>query len=318
MAILSKPIPALYTVYVLRSTVRHASLYIGSTPNPPRRLKQHNGQARGGAARTSRSSLRPWEMVAIVSGFPSMMAALKFEWALANPHLSLHIPSESRISKSAGVKRNGHPKRPRASMSSVMANIHLLLRVPSFLRWPLNLHFFVSAAHSAWLASCDVATEPVRPGLQVATDFGPKKAKLAKGAATAEEGSESAPWGIHSLPLDYAPMKEYAEKTRSIISFEQEGKCIVCKEELGHGAGLHVVCSSVGCEGVGHLACWSRHLLAQEGNEEAMMPTHGRCPSCHNAVQWGDMMKELTLRERSPKEVDKLLKTKQAKGKAKA
>ena len=74
-----KPIPALYTVYVLRSTVRPASLYIGSTPNPPRRLKQHNGEVKGGAARTSRASLRPWEMVAIVSGFPGMLAALKFE-----------------------------------------------------------------------------------------------------------------------------------------------------------------------------------------------------------------------------------------------
>jgi structure-specific endonuclease subunit SLX1 len=79
MAAVSKPIPALYTVYLLRSTVRHASLYIGSTPNPPRRLKQHNGQVRGGAARTSRASLRPWEMVALVSGFPGMVAALKFE-----------------------------------------------------------------------------------------------------------------------------------------------------------------------------------------------------------------------------------------------
>lgn len=76
---LAKPIPALYTVYLLRSTVRHASLYIGSTPNPPRRLKQHNGEVRGGAARTSRASLRPWEMVALVSGFPGMVAALKFE-----------------------------------------------------------------------------------------------------------------------------------------------------------------------------------------------------------------------------------------------
>lgn len=81
MAVQCKPIPALYTVYILRSTVRHASLYIGSTPNPPRRLNQHNGLVRGGASRTSRPSLRPWEMVGLVSGFPSMTAALKFEHA---------------------------------------------------------------------------------------------------------------------------------------------------------------------------------------------------------------------------------------------
>lgn len=79
MSQVKKPLPALYTVYVLRSTVRHASLYIGSTPNPPRRLKQHNGDVKGGAARTSRHTLRPWEMIVLVSGFPSMIAALKFE-----------------------------------------------------------------------------------------------------------------------------------------------------------------------------------------------------------------------------------------------
>ena len=75
----STPIPPLYTVYILRSIVRNASLYIGSTPNPQRRLKQHNGDVKGGAARTARDSLRPWEMVGIVSGFPGMVAALKFE-----------------------------------------------------------------------------------------------------------------------------------------------------------------------------------------------------------------------------------------------
>jgi structure-specific endonuclease subunit SLX1 len=85
MAVQSKPIPALYTVYILRSTVRHASLYVGSTPNPPRRLSQHNGLVRGGAARTSRNNLRPWEMVALVSGFPSMTAALKFEYVSPSP-----------------------------------------------------------------------------------------------------------------------------------------------------------------------------------------------------------------------------------------
>jgi len=84
MAAKHKPIPALYTVYILRSTIRHASFYIGSTPNPPRRLSQHNGLIPGGAARTSRKDLRPWEMVALVSGFPSMTAALKFEYVALN------------------------------------------------------------------------------------------------------------------------------------------------------------------------------------------------------------------------------------------
>lgn len=217
--------------------------------------------------------------------------------------MSLHIPSESRISRAAGVKRNGHPKRPRPSMGSVMSNINLLLGVPSFLRWPLRLHFFAPAAHTAWQASCEAATEPAKDGLQVATDFGPN--------TTTQQGEASdATWGIHALTLDYAPMKAYAEKTRSIISFEREGDCVVCAETLGHGEGLHVVCSNSSCEGVGHLSCWSRHLLAQEGDMGAVMPTHGRCPKCHGAVQWSDMMKELTLRERGSGEVDKLLKTK--------
>ncbi|KAF4873237.1 Structure-specific endonuclease subunit SLX1 [Colletotrichum siamense] len=308
MPVQSKPIPALYTVYILRSTVRHASLYIGSTPNPPRRLKQHNGEARGGAARTSRLSLRPWEMVGLVSGFPGSIAALKFEWALTNPHLSLHIPSASRIAVSTGVKKNGHPRRPRASLASILSNLQLLLSVPSFCRWPLKVHFFARDVYSAWQTAAAASTQPLRNSLPVVTDFGP--------ASTASSDEEPVPWGIHALPLDHAPMKEYVEKGQSMTSFEREGSCVICKEDLPHGEGLVAICPNDGCEGAGHLSCWGRHFLRrEEGALQAVVPIQGRCPQCRGEVRWVDMMKELTLRERGTKEIEALLKKKRKRAK---
>ncbi|EPE08502.1 giy-yig catalytic domain containing protein [Ophiostoma piceae UAMH 11346] len=323
--VVTKPIPALYTVYVLRSTMRHASLYIGSTPDPPRRLKQHNGEMKGGAVRTSRASLRPWEMVAFVSGFPGSVAALKFEWALTNPHLSLHIPAESRLSVSRQTKKNGHPRRPPASMQSIVANLHLLLGVPSFTRWPLRLHVFAPEVLAAWNKWLKTSNNTKPPTLELVTDFS---------SASSSTTDTEAKTGVHAMPVDYTPLQDYVDKARDIFTFEREGDCAVCHETLPSGQnGLYAVCPNTSCEAVGHLRCWSGYLLSKEApmsasdtedelvgavhtDKQPLMPVRGNCPKCGGPVVWADMMKELTLRLRAPKEVDKLVKAKRKQEKA--
>lgn len=188
-----------------------------------------------------------------------------------------------------------------------MSNIHLLTGVSSFARWPLNLHFFAREAQTAWENWTRSAETPVREGLGILTDFKP--------TGNDAEHSSKPTWGIHNLPLDYKPMKEYVEKVHNVVSFEREGKCVHCKQELVTGKGLYAMCPNQGCEAMGHLDCWSRHALSTD-REGIVMPHMCRCPSCEGEIRWGDMVKELSLRTRGVKEVEKLLKKKKSRAKS--
>ena len=63
-------------VYWLKSGKRN---YIGFTNNLARRLRQHNGNEKGGALRTKAGV---WHVHKVISGFDTKRAALRFEFAL--------------------------------------------------------------------------------------------------------------------------------------------------------------------------------------------------------------------------------------------
>ncbi|KAF4494833.1 Structure-specific endonuclease subunit SLX1 [Fusarium agapanthi] len=153
----------------------------------------------------------------------------------------------------------------------------------------------------AWDNWLKVKETTPREGIKITEDYEPDEGS--NGTKSVE------PWGIHALPLDYAPIKPYVEKAHNVVKFEREGNCVHCHEALESGKGFQPMCPHDGCEAMGHLDCWSKHALKGEP-KEMLLPLSCTCPSCGGKINWSDMMKELTLRVRGPKEVAKLLKKK--------
>ena len=80
-----------WRVYFLRDSSGRRT-YVGASPDPVRRLRQHNGELSGGGAPAAG---RPWRILLVVRGFSSKSDALAFEWAWQKPHTSRHIARQS-------------------------------------------------------------------------------------------------------------------------------------------------------------------------------------------------------------------------------
>lgn len=55
--------------------------YAGVSPKPFKRLRQHNGEIKGGAKYTT-SKGPGWQHICIVEGFDNKIQAMQFEWAV--------------------------------------------------------------------------------------------------------------------------------------------------------------------------------------------------------------------------------------------
>lgn len=123
--------PPFYACYLLKA-VHFRSTYIGSTPHPPRRLRQHNGELANGASKTKHR--RPWAMQMLVHGFPSKLSALQFEWAWQHPDRSRHL----------------HDQRRARALAGCIRLVHRMIATPPFDSLALRVILFTDDAHTVW------------------------------------------------------------------------------------------------------------------------------------------------------------------------
>jgi len=270
-------------------------------------------------------------MSAIISGFPSKIAALQFEWSLQNTHITRHISAEDRITARQSVqvfsKRTGRSKkrmkRPRDSLQDKLSNIHLLLRVKSFERWPLKLHFFAEDVFNAWQKMCKKTLGNLRSSLPIVTDFVNAKPTTqapnvppSSTQQTKVDATNVGLTGIHALPTDFAPLQAHLVKSSSMTKNNPYPECAVCQSRINIDKGIVLTCPNASCNMISHLKCLGNHFLAADVKQNVLLPIQGHCPQCSHELSWTELVREASLRLRGEEVVNKMLNPKGRKGKS--
>ncbi|KAJ3415199.1 hypothetical protein HDV05_005339 [Chytridiales sp. JEL 0842] len=209
------------------------------------------------------------EMVLIVHGFPNKFAALQFEWAWQNPHLSRHFKASAPGSYTSSRK----DKLLEAKLMVLVDMLHL----DQWCRWPLRIHVNSSDVYELLLSL------PQPPDHMNVT-----------------EGT------LSQLPL-YQPsnhIRENDEQLDGDISCSLCSKAIeISKPELW------LRCIHSTCNMVSHLLCLSESFLKEERLKDLsfgpnyqtptrneLIPIAGSCPDCSSQLLWGDLIQDMKMR----------------------
>ncbi|TPX30494.1 hypothetical protein SmJEL517_g05956 [Synchytrium microbalum] len=264
----SGPAP-FYACYLLSSLDKHWKnhCYVGSTPNPLRRIRQHNGETAGGAKKTEKK--RPWEMALVVHGFPTKFAALQFEWAWQNPHYSRHFER--------GEYTRGGKNRLLPAKLIVMAD--MIGRKP-WNRWPLTLHF------NNWQVHATYNQLGIVPPPHVIITLGSMES-------------------LEPLLVDND--ENIAKSMTQLTVSKKCKLCEEEINTTAQAYGTWLSCSHEGCNMIAHVLCLARRFLEAEERSSApsdfkrLLPVSGTCPVCTGAMRWGDIVQTMEGRVRTTK-----------------
>ncbi|EJD51950.1 hypothetical protein AURDEDRAFT_181521 [Auricularia subglabra TFB-10046 SS5] len=270
--------PSFYACYLLKSrkTTSSTATYIGSTPHPPRRIRQHNGEIQGGAWKTRKS--RPWEMNMLIYGFPSKLAALQAEWAWQNPSRTRHFKTlrDQGIFSSSGK-----------SLKKSILVARLMLSSHPYNLCPLHVKIFTAEAMRHW-GDAARSTPPLPDGLTVQVEL------------EGVDGKSGKPGTGRTGPIDVmddAFTKAHLAKHKAMQSSSHA--CAVCNEHLDlrtTDSLTLALCPGKSCTSISHLSCLANEFMSAElsrapESTRSILPRGGDCPGCSQYVLWGDIVK---------------------------
>jgi len=199
-----------YCCYLLRSLdpQYHYKTYIGYSPDPERRLRQHNGELSSGSARTTKVSGRPWALVLIVDGFIDSRTALQFEWAWQHANKSLTF--RKAVDGSATVAAQLH--RRRGVIAKMVILRILLSKSDAFSRLPLIVYFYDERCMDDYSALHQGSTKH------------------------SEEGTHLAPTPKHPYAFRPNPLACHHKIKDSSLIYESKGSQVVFVDEMDTSA----------------------------------------------------------------------------------
>ncbi|CAG8519969.1 11504_t:CDS:2 [Acaulospora morrowiae] len=277
-------------VYLLRSAnpkyVNYA--YVGTTPNPQKRLRMHNGELAAGAKKTE--SKRPWEYVLFVYGFPSKIAAYQFEWAWQNPHKTRHIDS-------LPYQKNDY------RVTTKLQVLNDLLNSKSYCRWPLHLHIMIPCDELAAIGRSlhlRANTPPLFDLFKLQ-----KNLRITQGSFEKhyiDTGNIYSFANINGMSKDDRCADQYHKFD---MVKRRNPTCRLCGEALeikNHKS--YITCLTPACLMMSHIICLADKFISEEISEhqctsrdEPLLPVSGNCPDCANTLCWGDLIDTMHLRK---------------------
>lgn len=177
------------------------------------------------------------------------------------------------------------------------------------------MRFFAEDVFRAWQRWDALVRYRIRSGIKVNLEKHAGRLPTARQSGSAgvvdseaPAASVFVPAGIESIDIGYASSKSYIEKCQQLLGPDSAQSCSICRNHVKPSAALLLVCPEEGCRMISHLSCLSSQFLSKEGDQDAIVPTEGYCPSCRTKLQWSTLVMNLSLRLRGQKEIGKLFK----------